>query len=157
MPYSEHPKILYFSLFSFFFLFIIALLLFSMFSYHVLAKSILSIVVCTRRLKKNAHSFDACVVVCMLDDRAHERPPPRTRADNNASWWAEQHERASTQMNPEVIVKLQMRDGGKDCTVCFTGCVLLALECVCARSAPFCSDTIFKSQETATGPRMSII
>ena len=31
-------------------------------------------------------------------------------------------------MNPEVVVKLQMRDGGEDCTDCFTGCVLLALE-----------------------------
>ena len=42
----------------------------------------------------------------------------------------------SMQMNPEVVVKLQMRDGGEDCTDCFTGCVLLALECVCTRLAP---------------------
>ena len=30
---------------------------------------------------------------------------------------------------------LQMRDGGEDRTVCFTGCVLLALECVHTRLA----------------------
>ena len=46
---------------------------------------------------------------------------------------------ASEHDNPEAVtlyfMYLQMRDGGKDCTVCFTGCVLLALECVCTRLA----------------------
>ena len=42
---------------------------------------------------------------------------------------------------------LQMRDGGKDCTICFTGCVLLALECVCTRLA--CSGT--RNSKTGIG------